>query len=311
MYSANTLTIPEDSFCVIVNEEQLKLLEKVLTSPRLLPENADVRQSSQFLSAHNEIDVDNGLMQEFQQKHNKLKQVLNEIRKEFSAEELRSNVGSTDNYKRFSSLRKEFRSWYRTCQVTQKHILQIKHGVPFHLVNAHITLSPNPLTTVKKQELMNKIYDTLDAHSAEIFNNIMSHNISQIDKLTNDLQFFEDHVIAKAYRATVLGFKDFSDGEIMKSLNKENKQHTTKPPPIKHAQSQKTKTFPVFSSHNYAEDFPPLPKTSNKMSKTVSGANKKCTIEISPSSPSYPSKCRNSKTTAFKYQHSSKQFWQK
>jgi len=44
MYPANTFTIPGDSFCVILIEEQLKLLEKVFTSPRLLPENADVRQ---------------------------------------------------------------------------------------------------------------------------------------------------------------------------------------------------------------------------------------------------------------------------
>ena len=135
---------------------------------------------------------------------------------------------------------------------------------------------------------MNKIYTThLMLTIREFFKNIMSHNISQIDKLTNDLQFFEDHNVAKAYRATVLGFKDVSDGEIMKSLIKENKKHFTKPPPIKHAQSQKTKTHPVFSSHN-AEDFPPLPKTSNKMSKTVSDSNKTSTIEISPSSPSYP-----------------------
>ena len=58
-----------------------------------------------------EIDVDNDLMQEFQQKHSKLMQFLNEIMKEFSAEELRSNAGGTDNYKRFSTLGKEFRSW--------------------------------------------------------------------------------------------------------------------------------------------------------------------------------------------------------
>jgi len=50
-------------------------------------------------------------MQEFQQKHSKLMQFLNEIMKEFSAEELRSNAGGTDNYKRFSTLGKEFRSW--------------------------------------------------------------------------------------------------------------------------------------------------------------------------------------------------------
>jgi len=126
------------------------------------------------LSAHNEIDVDDNLVQEFQQKYSKLKQILNEIMKEFSAEELRSNVGSTEDYKRFSSLRKEFRSWYRTCQVTQKHILQIKHGVPFYLINAQncsyyfVAESSDyceKKTGIDEQDL----YDTLDAHNPGIF----------------------------------------------------------------------------------------------------------------------------------------------
>ena len=218
---------------------------KHITHPSLSPTNKNKTHN-----LHKEYEIQVEKLEEtqnlFLQEYSDFKTEMQDNLMKFSTDELRKNFENHKDYQDFIFLRKVLNNTYRQNQNLQHNILLYKNGLNIKLMDSSLDFKNMNIGKTTQTEILQEYRQFLQYLNEKLFTEYINKQTQQLRSLYNDLDSkYTEKVLAKAYRTTVLKFKELNDNLINKkvalsvrNLHPQNKQKIIDFVPLDHMTTQ-------------------------------------------------------------------------
>ena len=167
---------------------------------------------------------DEDLLTKFENSYKRIKISLNDTLRKFKTDDLRENTENTEDFQKFTKLRKELTFFYKSGQNVLHHINTYKTTRQINIISTKINTIPLPLNKKFQDTFTEKINKTTRIQNIQLLHELINQNLEKCMEIEDLFKDTNDFVIAKAFRTVTLSNKEISDGALRKKSEYNNRE---------------------------------------------------------------------------------------